>query len=163
MMLYKVQGSKWSKMTAEFPEMSENDIKNKFYSSLKSVANKIEKLDKVQNLFLIKPTPSKDKKGLIQYVDIALTYEKLLPCDNDLEENKVKRLKKERTRNSKRKSSEPGDYQLDVWPTTNETDKTSKPSRKPLDSTIFSKAISQMVWEENEVNNNLNSGIIKTN
>jgi len=163
MRLYKVRGSKWSKMTADFPEMSENDIKNKFYSSLKSVANKIERLDKVRKLLLIKPTPSKDKKGLIQYVDIALTYEKLLPCDNDPEENEVKRLRKGKARNSKRKGSEPGDYQLDVWPSTNETDKASKPSRKPLDSTIFSKAISQMVWGENEVNNNLNSGIIKTN
>lgn len=149
-MFYKIYGSKWSKIAAEFSGMSENDIKNKFYSSLKSISSKLQTHQSIL----------KHKKDLIQFVDIAIIHEELLPCKQSPRRTKSRRSKRGRQRNilaqeSDEKASiiELRNFQITIWPNSQipETD-------------IFTKAFSQMVWGEIEVqNNNTNTGLLKTN
>jgi hypothetical protein len=141
MLLYKVSGSKWSKIAVEFPGMSENDIKNKFYSSLKSIANRMQK----SSFF-------RAKKDLVRFVDMAIIYEELLPCSNDTKITRAKGLKRVRTKSSKAKGLGRKNCQPEVWPIS-----------ETFENTIFSNPLSQMVWGENEVSGHSNSEIIKTN
>lgn len=149
-MFYKIYGSKWSKIAAEFSGMSENDIKNKFYSSLKSISSKLQNHESVP----------KHKKDLIQYVDIAIIHEELLPCKRSTRRSKSRRPKKSRmsdilVQESDEKGSiaELRNFQITIWPNSQipETD-------------VFTKPLSQMAWGEIEAHNNhTNTGLLKTN
>eukprot|EP00826_Nyctotherus_ovalis_P053704 TRINITY_DN7005_c0_g4_i1.p1 TRINITY_DN7005_c0_g4~~TRINITY_DN7005_c0_g4_i1.p1 ORF type:complete len:161 (+),score=43.63 TRINITY_DN7005_c0_g4_i1:585-1067(+) len=147
MMLFKIFGSRWSRIATEFPGLSENDIKNKFYSSLKSIANKLQD----------KHSPLRRKRDLVQFVDIAIIHQELLPCKIK-RKSKAKRLKRKRPATSASRESEkqlkpgPGDTQLQVWP-----------SSGNAESAALCKALSQMVWDETERWRNVaSSGIAKT-
>lgn len=64
--LYKEKGSRWSLLTSQFPGRNENQIKNRFYSTLRRLAKKSPS-----------PTNHKIKIGkdyLIQFVDDAILY-----------------------------------------------------------------------------------------
>ena len=64
--LYKSLGSKWSLVAKELPGRSENEVKNRFYSTLRRIATKKSQgsSSKVQQR----------KATLLQYVDDAIEY-----------------------------------------------------------------------------------------
>ncbi len=68
--LYKQLGSRWVEIAGHFRNKDENQIKNRFYSTLRRVATKRQRQ--------INPTSSaaipKAKADLLQYVDDALEY-----------------------------------------------------------------------------------------
>ena len=68
--LFKVHGSAWSLISKEFPGKDENQIKNRFYSTLRRIATK-EILD--GNLHY-KNSMCMPKTELLNYVDDALEY-----------------------------------------------------------------------------------------
>jgi hypothetical protein len=149
MMLYKIYDSKWSKIAAEFSGMTENDIKNKFYSTLKSIASKVQ------------PHPTlllKRKKDLIQYVDVAMIHEELLPCKHDRIRKKTIGGKRKREVNvvsedsaKKDSGAEPNDSSVLIWP-----------GSHILETKIFSKALSRMIWGETNITQII-TGICKIN
>lgn len=64
--LYKEKGSRWSLLASQFPGRNENQIKNRFYSTLRRLAKKS-----------LTPAKQKTKIGkdyLIQFVDDAILY-----------------------------------------------------------------------------------------
>eukprot|EP00826_Nyctotherus_ovalis_P009383 TRINITY_DN12473_c0_g1_i3.p1 TRINITY_DN12473_c0_g1~~TRINITY_DN12473_c0_g1_i3.p1 ORF type:complete len:164 (-),score=17.71 TRINITY_DN12473_c0_g1_i3:214-705(-) len=135
-MLFKIYGSRWSKIAVEFPGMSENDIKNKFYSSLKSIANRLEGQ---QSLL-------KHKNELIRFVDIAIIYDNLLPC------NGKSSSKRGGIRGSKRRKGMIGDLEEEVEKREGVRSKEARVSIWPVSKisevNVFSDAISHMVWEQ---------------
>lgn len=139
-MLFKIYGSKWSKIAVEFPGMSENDIKNKFYSSLKSIANRLEG----------QQSPLKHKDELVRFVDIAIIYDNLLPCNGKSGSKRggVRGLKRRRGRTGdleeageKREGAKSKETKIAVWPVS-----------KISEANVFSDAISRMVWEQTKPN-----------
>jgi hypothetical protein len=67
--LFKEYGSKWSKISHLFPGRGENQVKNRFYSTLRRVANK-QALQTSQGLSKL----SYSKAELLRYVDDAIAY-----------------------------------------------------------------------------------------
>ncbi len=67
--LFKKLGSKWSAIAKEFKNRTENQVKNRFYSTLRRIATKKRR----ENPNLHIPDP-KSKSDLLQYVDDALEY-----------------------------------------------------------------------------------------
>lgn len=67
---YKECGSKWSKIADRFPGRTDNDLKNKFYSTLKKVATlaQLENPNKYDSDFL------KCKRNLLQFIDLAILH-----------------------------------------------------------------------------------------
>lgn len=67
---YKKHGAKWSKVAESFPGRSANDVKNKFYTTLKKVATRaqLENPTKYDSSFI------KCKRNLIQFIDLALEH-----------------------------------------------------------------------------------------
>eukprot|EP00826_Nyctotherus_ovalis_P063950 TRINITY_DN9375_c0_g1_i8.p1 TRINITY_DN9375_c0_g1~~TRINITY_DN9375_c0_g1_i8.p1 ORF type:complete len:123 (-),score=31.02 TRINITY_DN9375_c0_g1_i8:53-421(-) len=64
--LYKEKGSRWSTFSAHFPGRSENQVKNRFYSTLRRLAKKSHN-----------PPQAKAKIGkeyLVKFVDDAILY-----------------------------------------------------------------------------------------
>jgi len=64
--LYKEKGSSWSSIVKEFPERTKNEIKNKFYSTLRRVATKKNQGNGIKLNF--------KAKALLQYIDDAMEY-----------------------------------------------------------------------------------------
>lgn len=148
MMLYKIYGSKWSMIAAKFPGMSENDIKNKFYSCLKSVSSKF------QNQY---PTLPKYKQELVRFVDVVIIYGETLLCKRNSKRNKNKRSKQEIASVSTSKEPSVENSQtgliLSFWL-----------NNSTLEKDTFSGAMSQMIWNNSGTGNNLiNHGTAKTN
>ena len=72
---YKTFGTKWSLLVKEFPGRTENDIKNKFYTTLKRVATRAQLEDPKK----YSPSFIKCKNNLVQFVDAAMLYSQMLP------------------------------------------------------------------------------------
>lgn len=68
-LLFKKCGAKWSNIAKKFKNRTENQVKNRFYSTLRRIATKKRR----DNPDLHIPDP-KSKKDLLQYVDDALEY-----------------------------------------------------------------------------------------
>eukprot|EP00826_Nyctotherus_ovalis_P055417 TRINITY_DN7355_c0_g1_i13.p1 TRINITY_DN7355_c0_g1~~TRINITY_DN7355_c0_g1_i13.p1 ORF type:complete len:225 (-),score=88.91 TRINITY_DN7355_c0_g1_i13:58-732(-) len=66
-MLYKLKGSCWSSIATEFRNRNENQVKNRFYSTLRRMAVKVNTRKGEQ-------THKARKEDLIKYVDDALVY-----------------------------------------------------------------------------------------
>lgn len=66
---FKKYGSKWSNIAKKFRNRTENQVKNRFYSTLRRIATKKRR----DNPGMYIPEP-KSKKDLLQYVDDALEY-----------------------------------------------------------------------------------------
>ena len=64
--LYKVIGSKWTIIAGDFPGRSKNEVKNRFYSTLRRVARKRNQESGVS------VNADNLKKGLLRYVDDAI-------------------------------------------------------------------------------------------
>jgi len=67
--LYKAKGSCWSVIANEFPGLNENQVKNRFYSTLRRLATK-----KAMSNLTNKERPKTKKKDLIVFVDEAILY-----------------------------------------------------------------------------------------
>lgn len=67
--LYKEKGSCWSQIANEFPGLNENQVKNRFYSTLRRLATK-----KALNDSSGEKCPKTKKKDLIEFVDDAIMY-----------------------------------------------------------------------------------------
>ena len=67
--LFKKLGTRWSMIIKYFDDRSENDVKNRFYSTLRRVATKKRRED--PELLNINPN---SKTDLVKYVDDALHY-----------------------------------------------------------------------------------------
>jgi len=137
-MLYKIHDSKWSKIAAEFSGMTENDVKNKFYSTLKSIASKVQH----------HPTLLTKKKDLIQFVDVGMIYEELLPCKHNKTQKKIVGSKRTRPTNivsedsaGKDSRTEENDYSALIWS-----------NNHILKTEAFTKTLSNMVWGEIDTN-----------
>lgn len=148
MFYFRIRGSKWSKIVKDFPGLTENDIKNKFYSTLKSAANKLR----------LPQSHTKCKVELTKLVDIVLTHEELLPCVNNPKKTKIKRSKRGRTVSSDAKETSENNSKMDsknlkveIW-SAGETSINS----------AFVAGFQRMVWGENEEQTNLKAGINKT-
>jgi len=138
MMLYKIYDSKWSKIAAAFSGMTENDVKNKFYSTLKSIATKVQH----------HPTLLTKKRDLIQFVDVGIIYEELLPCEQNRTQKKTVGSKRTKPKNivsedSAKKDSriEENGYSALIWP-----------NNHILKTEAFTKTLSNMVWGEIDTN-----------
>ncbi len=70
LVLYKSMGAHWAAIAKHLPGRSENDIKNRFYTTLKRVATQAQLEDPVKygSKFV------KCKKNLLQFVDAAMMY-----------------------------------------------------------------------------------------
>jgi hypothetical protein len=92
--LYKEKGSCWSTIAQEFPGRNENQVKNRFYSTLRRLATKESAAvnTNAQELF-----PKTKKRDLLKYVDEAMVdghscsskrgrKRKLKAIDNDNDE-----------------------------------------------------------------------------
>lgn len=66
---FKKYGSKWSNIAKKFKNRTENQVKNRFYSTLRRIATKKRRDNPSMHI----PEP-KSKKDLLQYVDDALEY-----------------------------------------------------------------------------------------
>lgn len=66
---FKKYGSKWSNIAKKFKNRTENQVKNRFYSTLRRIATKKRRDNPGMHI----PEP-KSKKDLLQYVDDALEY-----------------------------------------------------------------------------------------
>lgn len=66
---FKKYGSKWSNIAKKFKNRTENQVKNRFYSTLRRIATKKRRDN--PNMHIPEP---KSKKDLLQYVDDALEY-----------------------------------------------------------------------------------------
>lgn len=64
--LYKVKGSIWSLIAEEFPGRTRNEVKNRFYSTLRRIATKKNQDNAVHLSFR--------RKSLLQYIDDAIEY-----------------------------------------------------------------------------------------
>jgi len=80
---YKIYGTKWSVMVQLFPGRTENDIKNKFYTTLKRVATRAQLEDPEK----YSPSFIKCKSNLVQFVDAAMLYGSLLPSKRGRKRN----------------------------------------------------------------------------
>ena len=67
--LFKKYGSKWSIIAKEYKNRTENQVKNRFYSTLRRIATKKKRENPGAHI----PDP-KCKNDLLQYVDDALEY-----------------------------------------------------------------------------------------
>eukprot|EP00826_Nyctotherus_ovalis_P027481 TRINITY_DN2147_c0_g1_i7.p1 TRINITY_DN2147_c0_g1~~TRINITY_DN2147_c0_g1_i7.p1 ORF type:complete len:274 (+),score=73.64 TRINITY_DN2147_c0_g1_i7:455-1276(+) len=67
--LFKEKGSCWSVIAVDFPGLSENQVKNRFYSTLRRLATK-KAMDNPNGEQL----PKTKKKDLIAFVDEAIAY-----------------------------------------------------------------------------------------
>lgn len=67
--LFKEKGSCWSVIATDFPGLSENQVKNRFYSTLRRLATK-KAMDNPNGEQL----PKTRKKDLIAFVDEAIAY-----------------------------------------------------------------------------------------
>ena len=68
--LYKIHGSKWARIAKEFKDKTDNQVKNRFYSTLRRVATKKNRDNPCRSF-------SSDQLGkteLLQYVDDAYDY-----------------------------------------------------------------------------------------
>ncbi len=88
LMLYKVHGSRWSMIALRFPGRTENDVKNRFYTTLKRVATRAQLEDPLRftSSFI------KCKTNLVQFVDAAIMYGQLLPSKRGRKKNSEKKL-----------------------------------------------------------------------
>ena len=68
-MLFKKFGAKWSNISKKFKNRTENQVKNRFYSTLRRIATKKRRESPELNI----PEP-KSKNDLLKYVDDALEY-----------------------------------------------------------------------------------------
>ena len=73
-MLYKIYGSKWSMISGKFSGRSENDVKNRFYTTLKRVATRAQLEDPAR----YSSTFIKSKDNLVQFVDAAIMHGQFL-------------------------------------------------------------------------------------
>ena len=87
-MHYKSLGTHWSLIRELFPGRTENEIKNKFYTTLKRVATRaqLENPKKYTSAFI------KCKSNLVQFVDAAILYGRLLPSKRGRKRNIEKAL-----------------------------------------------------------------------
>jgi hypothetical protein len=67
--LYKVKGSCWSIIANDFPRLTENQVKNRFYSTLRRLATKKAMSDPRGE-----QRPKTKKKDLVAFVDDAILY-----------------------------------------------------------------------------------------
>lgn len=142
MFYFRIEGSKWSKIVVKFPGMTENDIKNKFYSTLKSAANKLQ----------IPLSRAKHKDELTKLVDVVLIYDQLLPCINNPKRARIKRLKRGRlSSQDANQTNKQRTDEIEIW----------SALEAPINSAIAT-GFERMIWEENEEKANLNAGINKT-
>lgn len=81
--LYKELGSKWVEISKHFYGRTEGEIKNKFYTTLKRVATQAQ----IEDPLRYGPDFEKIKKNLVQFVDIAIQYEHLLPSKKGRKKN----------------------------------------------------------------------------
>lgn len=81
--LYKTLGSRWSVIAKKFPGRTENDVKNRFYTTLKRVATQAQLEDPVK----YNSRFSKCKGNLLQFVDAAIMYGKRLPSKRGRKKN----------------------------------------------------------------------------
>ncbi len=88
LMWYKILGSKWSTISHKFPGRSENDVKNRFYTTLKRVATRAQIEDPVR----YSSTFIKCKENLVQFVDAAILYGQYLPSKRGRKKNSEKKL-----------------------------------------------------------------------
>lgn len=65
--IFKEQGSRWKSIASEFPGRTENDLKNRFYSTLRRVATKVYRQSNNASIKI----GSLGKEDLIQFVDKA--------------------------------------------------------------------------------------------
>lgn len=84
--LYKQYGSHWVTISKYLPGHSESDAKNKFYTTLKRVATQAQIEDPIRYGGKI----AKCKKNLVQFVDIALKFNHLLPSKKGRKRNSDK-------------------------------------------------------------------------
>jgi len=87
LMIFKTYGSKWSMIAKMFPGRSENEVKNKFYTTLKRVVTRAHLEDPAKY-----PTSfGKSKESLIKFVDLAILFERLLSSKRGRKKNLYKR------------------------------------------------------------------------
>lgn len=86
--LFKRFGSQWVIIAKHLPRHCENDVKNRFYTTLKRVATQAQLEDPVQytSKFV------KSKKNLIQFVDAAIKIGHMLPSKRGRKKN-IEKLK----------------------------------------------------------------------
>lgn len=138
---YKLYGSKWSTIATRFSGMTENDVKNKFYSTLKSIAYKFRKEF---------PLASNHKKELVKYVDIALTYQELLTKENTPKEVELKQENSGYLKNITQTIES-----FNIWP-----------SNFTSENDAFMNGFSKMIWNNAEGKNdypNLTAGDVSGN
>ena len=75
-------------ISLKFPGRTENDVKNRFYTTLKRVATRAQLEDPVR----YSPSFIKCKNNLIQFVDAAIMYGQLLPSKRGRKKNSEKKL-----------------------------------------------------------------------
>eukprot|EP00826_Nyctotherus_ovalis_P035052 TRINITY_DN2974_c0_g1_i11.p1 TRINITY_DN2974_c0_g1~~TRINITY_DN2974_c0_g1_i11.p1 ORF type:complete len:220 (-),score=32.11 TRINITY_DN2974_c0_g1_i11:203-862(-) len=67
---YKKHGAKWAKVAESFPGRNANDVKNKFYTTLKKVATRAQ----LENPIKYDSSLIKCKRNLIQFIDLAFEH-----------------------------------------------------------------------------------------
>lgn len=135
MMLYKIFGSRWSIITQEFPSMTEIDVKNKFYSSLNSVATRLN--DKSS-------TFPKSKDDLIKFVDIIIMHKELLPEKRGRRKSRLKRRRRKGSNSETNKIRQDKVNAPSIWL-----------SNSSNMSKIFARGMSDMIWKKNEEDTNI--------
>ena len=90
-MLYKVVGTRWSIIAQKFEGRTENDVKNRFYTTLKRVATRaqLEDPNRFNASFI------KCKTNLLQFVDAAVLYGQMLSSKRGRKKNTDKKLAEE--------------------------------------------------------------------
>ena len=69
--MYKEKGSCWRAIAQEFPGKDENQVKNRFYSTLRRISVKEAEKKSLQTAGSV---PKTKKEDLLKYVDTAIDY-----------------------------------------------------------------------------------------
>lgn len=87
----KEYGTRWSLIINEFPGRTENEIKNKFYTTLRRVATRaqLEDPSKYDSSFI------KCKSNLLQFIDAAIEYSHKLPSKRGRKQRSEMRFAKQ--------------------------------------------------------------------
>lgn len=86
--LYKELGTRWTVIVQEFAGRSENDVKNKFYTTLKRVATRAQ----LEMPDTFTPSFIKCKSNLLQFVDAAIECSHKLSSKRGRKKNSEKQL-----------------------------------------------------------------------
>lgn len=81
--MFKVHGSCWSIIAKSFNGKTDNDVKNKFYTTLKRVATRAQ----LENPNKYGPEFLKCKQNLLQFVDAAIQHAEQLPSKRGRKKN----------------------------------------------------------------------------